>query len=164
MPCTDKYSFIWLILVFAVAGVALAALLLVFNMTISHGTLNGLIFYANVVSISGLTSLRNCSIHPILSVFIAWVNLDQGIETCFYSGMNTYRLQFVFSLYIWVLVGAIITASYYSSRAMKVFGRNNIAIGHSLHSLLQQGPQDHHHSSHLHSGMKSGPMMVMWIT
>ena len=36
-------------------------------------------------------------------------------------------LQFVF-LYIWLLVGAIIISSYYSSTAMKIFGRNSIAI------------------------------------
>ena len=131
LPCTSRYTSIWLTLVFAVAGVALVALLLVFNMTISTGTLNGLIFYANVVSISGLTSLQNCSIHPIFSVFIAWLNLDFGVETCFYPGMDTYQktwLQFAFPLYIWLLVVAIIVASYYSSTAMKVFGRNNIAI------------------------------------
>jgi hypothetical protein len=110
---------------------ALVALLLVCNVTISHGTLNGLVFYANVVSISGLSTLQNCSIHPILSTFIAWVNLDFGVETCFYPGMNTYQktwLQLTFPLYIWSLVGAIILASYYSSTAMKVFGRNNVAI------------------------------------
>ena len=127
--CTDnKYAFIWLILVFAVAGIALVTLLLVCNMTISHGTL---IFYANVVSISGITSIHNCSIHPILSVFIAWLNLDFGVETCFYPGMDTYQktwLQFAFPLYIVLLVIAILVASYYSSTAMKVFGRNNIAI------------------------------------
>ncbi len=100
-------------------------------MTISHGTLNGLIFYANVVSISGLTRLQNCSIHPILSIFIAWVNLDFGVETCFYSGMNTYQktwLQFAFPLYIWLLVGAIIIASHYLTTVMKMFGRNNMAL------------------------------------
>ena len=100
-------------------------------MTTAHGTLNGLIFYANVVSINGLTSLNSCSIHPILSVFIAWANLDFGMETCFYSGMNTYQktwLQFAFPLYIWILVGAIILSSHYSSRAMKVFGSSNVAI------------------------------------
>ena len=131
LPCTSRYTFIWLTLVFAVAGVALVTLLLVCNMTISTGTLNGLIFYANVVSISRLTSLQNCPIHPILSVFIAWLNLDFGVETCFYRGMDTYQktwLQFAFPLYIWLLVVAIIVASYYSSTAMKVFGRNNIAI------------------------------------
>ncbi len=128
LQCTSNYTLIWLIPVFAVAGIALVALLVAFNMTISHGTLNGLIFYANVVSI---TSLQNCSIHPILSVFIAWVNLDLGVETCFYSGMDTYQktwLQFVFPLYIWLLVGAIILASHYSATATKVFGRNNIAV------------------------------------
>ena len=131
LQCTSNSPLIWLIPVFAVAGVALVALLLVCNMTLSHGTLNGLIFYANVVSITRLTSLQSCSIHPILSVFIAWVNLDFGVETCFYSGMDTYQktwLQFAFPLYIWLLVGAIILVSHYSFTAVKVFGRNNIAI------------------------------------
>ena len=129
LQCTSNSPL--MIPVFAVAGVALVALLLVCNMTISHGTLNGLIFYANVVSITRLTSLQSCSIHPILSVFIAWVNLDFGVETCFYSGMDTYQktwLQFAFPLYIWLLVGAIIVVSHYSFTAVKVFGRNNIAI------------------------------------
>ena len=131
LQCTSNYPIIWLIPVFAVAGVALVALLLVCNMTISHGTLNGLIFYANIVSITRLTSLQSCSVHPILSVFIAWLNLDFGVETCFYSGMDTYQktwLQFVFPLYIWLLVGAIIVVSHYSFTAVKVFGRNNIAV------------------------------------
>ena len=131
LQCVSSYSFVLLTLACAVAGVALVALLLVCNMTVFAGTLNGLIFYANVVSISGLTSLRHCSIHPILSVFIAWVNLDLGVETCFYSGLDTYYktwLQFVFPLYIWLLVGAVLVTSYYSSTAMKIFGRNNIAI------------------------------------
>ena len=131
LQCNSNSPLIWLIPVFAVAGVALVALLLVCNMTISHGTLNGLIFYANVVSITRLTSLQSCSIHPILSVFIAWVNLDFGVETCFYLGMDTYQktwLQFAFPLYIWLLVGAIIVVSHYSFTAVKVFGRNNIAI------------------------------------
>ena len=131
LPCTNRYAFIWLIVIFALAGIFLVALLLVCNMTISQGTLNGLIFYANVIAISGLTNVQNCSIHPVLSVFIAWVNLDLGIETCFYPGMNTYQkiwLQFAFPLYIILLVIAILVVSYYSTTAMKVFGRNNMAI------------------------------------
>ena len=131
LQCTSSYAVAWLIPVFAVTGIALVTLLLVCNMTISHATLNGLIFYSNVISITGLTTLKNCSINPALSIFIAWVNLDLGVETCFYSGMDTYQktwLQFAFPLYIWLLVGTIILASHYSSTAMKVFGMNNIAI------------------------------------
>ncbi len=117
--------------VFALSGIALIILLLLCNMTVSHGTLNGLIFYANIVSITGLTNLQNCSIHPILSIFIAWINLDFGIETCFYLGMDNYYktlLQFAFPLYIVLLVGVIALVSHYSTNAVKVFGRNNIAI------------------------------------
>ena len=128
---SSSYSFIWLTTMFAVAGIALVILLLVCNLTISTGALNGLIIYTNVVSISGVTNLHNCSINPLLRVFIAWVNLELGIKTCFYQGMNTYQktwLQFVFPLYIWILVVAITVASYYSSKAMRLFGRNNIAI------------------------------------
>ena len=58
LRCSSSYAFTWLIPVFAVAGIALVTLLLVCDMTISHGTLNGLIFYANVISISELTSLQ----------------------------------------------------------------------------------------------------------
>ena len=131
LQCTSSLAFLWLLSLFAVAGIALVALLLVCNMTVSHGTLNGLIFYANVVSISGLTSHQNCSIHPVLSVFIACVNLDFGVETCFYSEMDTYQkvwLQLAFPLYIWLMVGIIILSSHYSSTAVKVFGSNNVAI------------------------------------
>ena len=131
LQCSSNSPLIWLIPVFAVAGVALVALLLVCNMTLSHGTLNGIIFYANVISITRLASLQSCSILPIPSVFIAWVNLDFGVETCFYSGMDTYQktwLQFAFPLYIWLLVGAIILVSHYSFTAVKVFGKNNIAL------------------------------------
>ena len=131
LECTSKYTFVWLLVIFAVAGIILVAFLLLLNLTISSGTINGLLFYANVVSLSGLLSLRSCSLHPLLSVYMAWINLDLGIETCFYPGMNTYQktwLQFVFPVYIWLLVIAIIVASHYSSKAMRVFGRHNIAI------------------------------------
>ena len=131
LPCQSHYTFLWLTLVFAVAGMLLVALLLLCNMTVSSGSLNGLIFYANIVSTSGVAGLHDCTLHPTLSLFVAWLNLDLGVHTCFYPDMDTYHktwLQFAFPLYIWLLVGAIIAASHYSSRAMRVFGRNNVAI------------------------------------
>lgn len=129
LQCT--LTTIWLLSAIPIAGIALVALLLACNISASKGTINGIIFYANIISISGLTNLNSCSIHPLLSVFIAWLNLDLGIETCFYPGMDTYQktwLQFCFPLYIWLLVIAITIASHYSSTAMKLFGTNNIAI------------------------------------
>ena len=131
--CFDnkKYDFLWLVPLFAIMGLILVLNMLFLDLTVSIGLINGLIFYANILSISGLLNTNNSSIHPLLSVFISWVNLDFGIETCFYSGMNTYQktwLQFAFPLYIWLLVGLIIILSHYSTRVMRLLGRKVIPV------------------------------------
>ena len=131
IDCSKKYNFLWLVPLFAVMGLILVLSLLFLDVTVSIGLINGLIFYANILSISGLINNYNCSIHPILSVFISWVNLDFGIETCFFSGMDMYQktwLQFAFPLYIWLLVGLIIVLSHYSTRVMKLLGRKVIPV------------------------------------
>ena len=103
MECSHspRYNFVWLTVVMIIAGVVLVVFLSVFKMTVSSGTFNGLIFYANVLSFGGLLDTSSCSLHPILHVFISWINLDLGIEVCFYSGMDVYQktwLQFVFPI------------------------------------------------------------------
>ena len=133
MECShpSNYNFIWLIVVMALAGVVLVVFLLLVKMTVSSGTINGLIFYANIVSFGGLLDDQNCTIHPFLHVFVSWINLDVGIEVCFYSGMDVYQktwLQFVFPFYIWFLVGVIILVCHYSSTVMKLMGMRNIEV------------------------------------
>ena len=133
MNCSNlsRYNFIWLTVVIALAGVVLVVFLLLVKMTVSSGTINGLIFYANIISFSGLLDYNTHSIHPILRVFLSWINLDFGIEVCFYSGMDVYQktwLQFVFPFYIWFLVGVIILFCHYSSTVMKLMGMRNIEV------------------------------------
>ena len=119
----------WLIVAFAFAGVALVLLLLVLRLTVAVGTINGLIFYANIVAMNSATFF---SPHTnVLTVFLAWLNLDLGIETCFYDGMDAYAkawLQFVFPFYVWALVGIIILISHYSSKVSTILGTNPIAV------------------------------------
>ena len=127
----SRYNFIWLTVVIALAGVFLVVLLLLVKMTVSSGTINGLIFYANILSFSGLLDYQICSIHPILRIFLSWINLDLGIKACFYSGMDVYQkswLQFMFPFYIWFLVGTIIIFCHYSSTVMKLMGLRNIEV------------------------------------
>ena len=67
----------------------------------------------------------------ILTVFIAWLNLDLGIKTCFADGLNGYWktwLQFVFPVYIWIITAIIIVASHHSSMAAKIFGNNSVPV------------------------------------
>ena len=126
-----KYTYLWLVPLFAIMGLILVLGMLFLDLTVSIGLINGLIFYANILSISGLKNSYNCSIHPLLSVFISWINLDFGIETCFYSGMDMYQktwLQFAFPLYIWLLVGLILILSHHSTRVMRLLGRKVIPV------------------------------------
>ena len=129
--CPNNTKYILIIVIIGILGVGLIILLLLTRLTVSTGTINGLIFYANVVSISGIVNLNSCSIHPILSVFIAWINLDFGIETCFNHNMDAYQktwLQFVFPLYLCFLVFVVIVISHYSRWVMKLLGRNTIPV------------------------------------
>ena len=104
--------------------------LLVLRLTVAVGTVNGLIFYTNIIAVNSKAFLQPQTTN-VLTVFTAWLNLDLGIETCFYNGMDVYVktwLQFLFPLYVWALIGMIIIGSYYSGRVSKVFGRNPIAV------------------------------------
>ena len=54
---------------------------------VADGSINGLIFYSNIVSINGpaFSTYRSTKYVCILTAFL---NLDLGIETCFYNGMD----------------------------------------------------------------------------
>ena len=111
-------------------GVALVFLLLVCKLTVATGTLSGLVFYANIVRVNRTIFLPVKSTDA-LSVFIAWINLDFGIETCFYNGMNAYSkawLQFVFPVYLLVLVALVILVSHFSQRFAHLLGNNPVAV------------------------------------
>ena len=127
-----QVSYLALIIPFAAAGFGLVALLMVLNLTVSIGTINGLIFYASIVKISESTDIffSNGSI-PVLSQFISWLNLDLGIETCFYHGMTAYAkmwLQFLFPLYIWFIIAIIIVLCRYSKWLSNKIGGNVVQV------------------------------------
>ena len=120
-----------LIIAFAAAGIALVFFIKILNLTVSQGTINGLIFYANIVWAEQTMLFSSKTYKGFLSVFIAWVNLDLGIETCFFDGMDAYAkvwLQFFFPVYIWAIALFIIILSHYSIRIAKLFGNNSVPV------------------------------------
>ena len=88
MKCTNVHILITIIVI--VAGIVLVVLLYVLNLTVTKGTINGIILYANIVSINDSVFLVNDNVFKPLRVFISFTNLDLGIETCFYDGMDSY--------------------------------------------------------------------------
>ena len=128
--CVES-SYIALVLPFALAGIALVMVILLLHLTVDVGTLNGLIFYVNIVHSNREAFFQlTKGMNNFYSMFISWLNLDFGIETCFYDGMDIYAyswLQFLFPFYLWFLIGAIIFICRYSQRASRSLGRNPVA-------------------------------------
>ena len=128
IKCSGVY--LSLLIPFAVAGIALVAFLLLCKLTVTVGSINGLIFYANIIAVNHSVFLPSGQ-QSVLTIFIAWLNLDMGIETCFYDGMDAYArtwLQFAFPLYVWALVGTIVILSHHYGAVARMFGRNPIAV------------------------------------
>ena len=134
IQCSEYYN-ILLLIAFAAAGILLVSLIKILDMTIAKGTINGLIFYANIVwanqSVLFFPQAKTSTPLQVLKTFIAWLNLDLDIETCFIPGLDGYWtawLQFAFPAYIWLIAGLIILASRYSMRATRLFGNNSVPV------------------------------------
>ena len=88
--CTNIY--LLLLVPFALAGILLIVFLSLtdLDMTVAAGTINGLLFYANIVWENKATFFPPETSGGFLAVFIAWLNLDFGISTCFYDRLDSY--------------------------------------------------------------------------
>ena len=128
LQCSNTY--LLLFIPFAVAGPILVAFIKVLDITISHGLINGLIFYANIIKPNEHIFLPQINTNP-LTLFIAWLNLDLGVQTCFYDGLSAYGkawLQFVFPFYVWCIAGLIIVLARYSTRFARLTGNNSVPV------------------------------------
>ena len=126
--CSNKY--LSLLFPIALAGVALVFAIKTLDITVSGGYINSLTLYFNIVH-SVWIVVRSQGRNSVLTIIVFWINLDLGIETCFFDGLTNYWknwLQFLFPLYIWALSGAIIVLARYSNRLTTVIGSNAISV------------------------------------
>ena len=126
--CSNNY--LVLLIPFALAGVLLVILLFLLHISVVAGTLHGLIFYANIVAANHHIFFPQSSNNPAV-IFIAWLNLDLGIQTCFYNGMDAYAkgwLELVFPVYIWAIVGFLVYISGNSITVTKLLGSSPVSV------------------------------------
>ena len=143
--CKEKYSLaigsshcihcpsnnnLGLIIFFAAAGFLLVFFISALNLTVTQGWINGLIFYANIIwAYQGIlfqAEIKRNVFTLFGRTFIAWLNLDFGIETCFFKGLNAFWktwLQYVFPFYT---AGLFIIGLRYSSNLSKLFGGRSV--------------------------------------
>ena len=129
IECPDRWYGILILIIIAafLAGITLVVALLILNLTVAIGTLNSIVFYANIIYAN-----RNIYFsHPGLgfaSVFISWLNLNIGFDVCFIKGMDSYTktwLELAFPTYIIILVIVIISVSSHSSKFSYLLGKKN---------------------------------------
>ena len=89
------------------------------DITVSSGFINSLIFYSNIVKVNEHIFLPHRTTNPI-TLFISWFNLDLGIETCFYDGLDAYMPRLGCSLCFHSTSGVLLDSS--SSRPDTVLG------------------------------------------
>ena len=127
--CTDIY--LLLLIPFGLAGLGLIVFLSLTDMTVASGTINGLLFYANILTDNKATFFPPAAAESFPSVFIAWLDLDFGIKSCFYDGLDAYAftwLQLSFPIYIWVLAFVTIIACRHVSFMSKLCGTNIVPV------------------------------------
>ena len=135
--CHNNYMVIAWIALFAVMGVLLVVLLIALNLTVSLGTLNGLLFYANIVKLYEPVFSRKGAL-PVLSQVISWINLDFGFEICFYNGMDSYAkqwFQFAFPLYLWIIIIIIIQLCRRYGKISRLMGSHAVPVLSTLFLL-----------------------------
>ena len=135
--CHNNYLIIGWIALFAVMGVLLVVLLIALNLTVSLGTMNGLLFYANIVKLYEPVFSRKGAI-PVLSQVISWINLDFGFEVCFYNGMDSYVkqwLQFAFPFYLWIIIFIIIQLCKRYGKISRLMGSHAVPVLSTLFLL-----------------------------
>ena len=111
--CVDYCTNTWLasILLYAAMGAILVIILFILNLTVTQGTLYGLIFYANVVIVNR-DVLLSTSVQRVAAVFY-FITLDLGFigqPLCFLASMDQATktgLQFFFPVYLVLIVCAV---------------------------------------------------------
>ena len=128
IKCTNNSYYLTLaIVIHLVGGLILIFLIYVLQLTLTTGTLNGIIFYAQAVN-AGLMEQISVSYHDtnrfiviirkICHSFLTILNLNFGFSVCSIKGMTQLWMtgtSLIFPVYLLTIVFVLIIASYYST-------------------------------------------------
>ena len=138
IQCSENWhcDLIGIVVAAFIAGIALVIFMLALNMTVAVGTLNGILFYANIVAANEETYFLSFKGPEFITVLISRLNL--GYDTCFFLNNailsfsdNGRPLQYknlsqlCFTAYVIILIIIVIVASEYSSKFAKTISKGN---------------------------------------
>ena len=132
----------WLLslLLYAIAGPLLIYLLHALKLTLTTGTLNGIIFYAQAAN----CGLLDFIVYPtyyhdgilalfakVATAFLAFLNLENGYPFCLYNGMTMLAKSFftlLFVVYLLLLILLVIIVSHYSTRLSNHIANSSVQV------------------------------------
>ena len=118
-----------IIVVAVISGIMLVVIILALNITVAVGTINAIIFYANIVA-SNDTSFFSDSPNSFPSILTAWLNLNLGLDVCLFEGMDAYTktwLKMLFPSYIILIVVVVILISQCSDKFANLIAKRHPA-------------------------------------
>ena len=131
---------LWTLVFYAAAGPLLIYLLYTLKLILTTGTINGIIFYAQVAN-AGLFDVlsintRQCNwvIRYSMKValfLISMMNLDLGFPLCFYNGMNELwkaGLSLLFPLYLLIIVVVLVILSRFFLRISNRIAHSSVQV------------------------------------
>ena len=127
--CSSLY--LTLIIPIGIAGLLLVLLLFLLNLTVTDGSINAFIFYVNIISINSTVFFPHQHNVSPAYIFISLANLDLGIQTCFYNGMDDYAkmwLQLTFPFYLIFLATLLIITSRYSTTIQRLTANRALPV------------------------------------
>ena len=119
--CTNLH--LLYIIYFLFTGIFLIVVLFLLNLTVTLGTINGIILYANVVRINSPFLHLQERLVAFLRVYISIINLGSPFEICVYKGMNKYTkkwIQLTYPLYLLLIATLFIYVSRYSNKLYRL--------------------------------------------
>ena len=130
IKCPEDWylNLVGLILAAFIAGILLVILMLALNLTVAVGSLNGILFYANIVDFNMNAYFPLSSTPNFVTVLVSWLNLGIGFDICAYDGMGKpvkAVLQLAFSAYVVILVIIVIIISERSTKFARIVGKGD---------------------------------------
>jgi len=126
---------LFLIPLLAVTGLLLVLILFSFNITVTDGKLYGFIFFVNCINVYSFKIFPG---HGFTYIIVSLLNLDLGIEVCFYDGMTKYTatwLRIVFPTYLLMIILGLAMASRYSAKIERLTRKKIIPVSATLYLL-----------------------------
>ena len=127
--CSNIY--ILLIIPIAITGLLLVFLIFYLNLTVTDGNINAFILYTNIISINIPVFFPSTNEIMPAYTFISLANLDLGIQTCFYNGMDDYAkmwLQLSFPFYLMIIAALIIILSRHYTTIQRLTARRALPV------------------------------------